>query len=78
MNGPAPPTTLTVAVPLEPVLQLTLVLAVTVATGLALSLTVIPFVEIQPFPSVTVTLYTPESKVVAVAFVPPEGDHRYK
>jgi hypothetical protein len=65
-------------VPSDPPLQLTLVVDDTAATGLALSFTVTPAVDTQPLPSVTITLYVPESKDVAIELLPPFGDQWYK
>jgi hypothetical protein len=72
---PDPPVAVTVAEPLLPPLQLTFVCAEIVAVGEPAFVMVTVRVMLQPFASVTVTVYEPAPRPVAVAFVPPVGAH---
>ena len=74
---PAPPDGLTEAEPFEAPLQDTFVcepVEVLIAVGWVM---VKLRVAVQALASVTVTVYTPALKPVAVADVPPDGDHEY-
>ena len=73
--GEVPPLTDTLALPLDPPLQLSLAVmeGVAVITVGCEMLTLA--VEVQPLLSVTVTVYAPALNPVAVEFVPPVGDH---
>lgn len=75
VNGPVPPLMATVAEPLLPPKQFTLVEEVMLAVGPPLLTTVTVRVMVQPFASVMVQVYDPASNPVAVAPVPPEGAH---
>lgn len=77
VNGPVPPLIATVADPLLPPKQLTLVDAVMLAVGPPLFTTVTVRCNVQPFASVMVQVYDPAINPVAVAPVPPLGAHAY-
>ena len=77
MYGPVPPEALTVAEPLLPAKQETLVVAVITAVGEPAFVTVTEAFPVQPFASVNTTVYVPARRPVAVAAVPPDGDHAY-
>ena len=63
------------AVPLDPPLQDTFVCAA-VAVLIAVGCVIVKFlVAVHPLASVTVTVYVPALNPVAVAAVPPDGDH---
>jgi hypothetical protein len=67
----------TVADPLFPPKQFTLVNAVMLAVGPPLLTTVTVRVSTHPFASVIVHVYDPAINPVAVAPVPPDGAHAY-
>jgi hypothetical protein len=73
---PVPPDATTVALPLHAALQVTFTCdCVAVITGGCVIVAVA--VDVQPFASVTVTVYDPAMSVEAVGPVPPEGAHAY-
>jgi hypothetical protein len=73
--GVVPPVARTVASPLFPPKQLTLVEAVIEEVGEPALGTFTLAVETQPLASVTVTVYPAAIRPVAVCPVPPVGDH---
>jgi hypothetical protein len=76
VNPPAQPLTMTIASPFAPPLQVRFVcMPVTVIAVGSVMLNV--SVSEHPFASVIRTEYVPAVRPVAVAFVPPEGDHWY-
>jgi hypothetical protein len=75
MNGAVPPVTETAAVPSHPMLQETLVWdKLVTANVLGITGTTI-VVVVVPHGELTATVYVPAHNEVAVAPVPPEGDH---
>jgi len=74
---PVPPVAVTTAIPSVLELHNGLLLAVIVAFNTAGSVNVTFAVVVHPFASVTVTVYEPAAKPLAVAEVPPEGAHEY-
>ena len=69
--GMVPPVALAVAPPSEKPLQLTLLSTTLAADNAAGSVIVVDELSVQPFASVTVTLYVPATNPVAVAVVCP-------
>jgi hypothetical protein len=68
-----PPLTETAALPLHAPLQVALICVATIViAGGCVMLTV--RVAVQPLASVTITVYVPAQRPVAVAAVPPAGD----
>jgi len=70
-----PPPAVTVALP--PTEHVGLVLDVILAVNAAGAVNVTFAVAVHPFASVTVTVYEPAAKPLAVVFVPPLGAHEY-
>lgn len=77
MNGPVPLVVVATAVPLHRLLHVTLVTEVeaVIAGGLVI---VTGWFIMQPFVSVTVTVYVPGLRLEAVAVVCPPGAHEYE
>ena len=73
--GAVPPAMVTEAEPLVPPKHETFDTTFVVAVGDKLLFTATELVEVQPLLSVTVTVYDPARRVVAVEAVPPEGAH---
>lgn len=77
MKGPVPPVTFTDALPLVPLLQVTLLPTEAVMAGPPALETAAVEVPVQPFASVTMTVYEPAASPEAVAALPPDGVHEY-
>ena len=78
MYDPVPPVALTVAAPVEPPKHATLVCAEAVALKAAAGWEMVKlWVAVHELASVTVTVYVPAAKLLAVMPVPPEGDQEY-
>jgi len=66
--GPTPPEGVIITEPFDPPLQETLVIAVVAVIGVAWVIVTLAVV-VHPLPSVTVTVYDPAARPVAVAVV---------